>query len=813
MNKTIIRFGLIILASVCMAGPSLAAPTLSGGSVSGNAGTDVDLAINFNPSPNQVASLQFSLTLPASVSTVSVTAGIAATNAGKQVSANKVGNSWNFIIFGLNTTSIDAGLVTTARLHIASNASAGALTIPLVNAVYADANGASISGGTSTQGTVTVTAAPPPPPAAPSVTSNQTASGTAGTAFSYQITASNSPTSFNATGLPSGLSINTTSGLISGTPTAAGTSSITLSATNAGGTGTRTLTLTVSAAPSTTNPTLSGGSTSGNTGTTVTLPITFSPGSTGVASLQFTVGLPSGWSFISFSTGAASQAAGKSVSGNTSNGSVLVFGLNQTVLGSGIVAQVQMSVPAGASAGSYPVTLTAASFSDANGTSVTGGTSTSGSITVTTAPPPPPSAPSVTSSQNATGTVGTAFSYQITASNSPTSFNAAGLPAGLSINTTTGLISGTPTAAGTSSITLSATNAGGTGTRLLTLTVSPATSTNPSLNGGSTSGNAGSTVILPISFFAGSTGVSSLQFTVGLPSGWTFVSFSTGAASQAAGKSVSGNPSNGSVLVFGLNQTVLGSGVVARVQVNIPSNATTGNYPITVSAASYSDANGNVVSGATPTNGSVSVTGSGNPGPTGLPAPVLNLPSTLPLDAEVQLTNAGSYSGASFTWNVTPVPNSVIGFNGSAALGAARPVSATSQVPKLSLASLNLTAGTYLITVQAAAGSQTSSMASATVTLVQANLNAIRVFPNPWRGDRHTSANITFDNLSTGAEIKIFTVSGQSVRTLMPSSSAPDSVAWDRKNDSGDAVASGIYIYSVKDSSGSKAKGKVVIIK
>src|SRR5207253_239799 len=85
-------------------------------------------------------------------------------------------------------------------------------------------------------------AATPPPPV---INSAQSASGTVGAAFSYSITASNSPTSFNAAGLPSGLSINTSSGVISGTPTAAGTSSVTLSATNAGGTGTATLALTV----------------------------------------------------------------------------------------------------------------------------------------------------------------------------------------------------------------------------------------------------------------------------------------------------------------------------------------------------------------------------------------------------------------------------------------------------------------------------------------------------------------------------------------------------------------------------------------
>jgi len=79
--------------------------------------------------------------------------------------------------------------------------------------------------------------------------------------------------------------------------------------------------------------------------------------------------------------------------------------------------------------------------------------------------------PVITSATSATGTVGTAFSYQITATNSPTSFGATNLPNGLSVSGTTGLISGTPTAAGTSMVTISATNAGGTGSATLMLTI------------------------------------------------------------------------------------------------------------------------------------------------------------------------------------------------------------------------------------------------------------------------------------------------------------------------------------------------------
>ena len=79
-------------------------------------------------------------------------------------------------------------------------------------------------------------------------------------------------------------------------------------------------------------------------------------------------------------------------------------------------------------------------------------------------------APVITSAQSSTGTVGTAFSYQITATKSPTSFSAAGLPAGLSVSTG-GLISGTPTMIGTSSVTISAANASGTGSAILSLSV------------------------------------------------------------------------------------------------------------------------------------------------------------------------------------------------------------------------------------------------------------------------------------------------------------------------------------------------------
>jgi endo-1,4-beta-xylanase len=66
---------------------------------------------------------------------------------------------------------------------------------------------------------------------------------------------------------------------------------------------------------------------------------------------------------------------------------------------------------------------------------------------------------SVTNPGNQSGTVGTALSTQIHATDSggaALTYSATGLPAGLSINSSTGLISGTPTASGSSSVTVTA---------------------------------------------------------------------------------------------------------------------------------------------------------------------------------------------------------------------------------------------------------------------------------------------------------------------------------------------------------------------
>ena len=69
--------------------------------------------------------------------------------------------------------------------------------------------------------------------------------------------------------------------------------------------------------------------------------------------------------------------------------------------------------------------------------------------------------------------VGDPFTYQITATNNPFAFDAANLPPGLSLDRSSGLISGTPTATGTFAVTITAHCGPGDGSAILSVTVVP----------------------------------------------------------------------------------------------------------------------------------------------------------------------------------------------------------------------------------------------------------------------------------------------------------------------------------------------------
>ena len=86
-------------------------------------------------------------------------------------------------------------------------------------------------------------------------------------------------------------------------------------------------------------------------------------------------------------------------------------------------------------------------------------------------------APVATTNPNQTATVQTAFSYTVNAftGTTPITYSASGLPAGLTFNADTRAISGTPTTAGNSVVTITGTNSAGQATTMFTITVSPAT--------------------------------------------------------------------------------------------------------------------------------------------------------------------------------------------------------------------------------------------------------------------------------------------------------------------------------------------------
>jgi len=122
-----------------------------------------------------------------------------------------------------------------------------------------------------------------------------------------------------------------------------------------------------------------------------------------------------------------------------------------------------------------------------------------------------------------------------------------------------------------------------------------------------------------------------------------------------------------------------------------------------------------------------------------------------------------------------------------------------------------LAPGTYWVTVRAVgANGAVSPSAQGAVILISVDFSALRVYPSPWRSDRDSGHDIIFDGLTTASTVKIFTVSGRWVRTL---GSSDGLLSWDLKNDAGDRVASGLYLYVITNAQGRRARGKFAIIR
>ncbi len=257
-----------------------------------------------------------------------------------------------------------------------------------------------------------------------------TGTWTVGSFGDVTLAADGSPTpTYAETGtLPGGLTFDTTTGVVSGTPVAGtgGMYPTTVTATDSQGSTQTSFTIVVDEAPSITAPT----STALEVGRAGTIQL----GATGYPAPTFSeVGtLPSGLSFDT-TTGVVS---GTPVAGTT---------------------------------GSYPITVTA--------TNAAGWTRKGYAIVVG-------QPPSFTSAASTTATVGQPMSFAVGATGTSVTFTATGLPSWATLSSS-GSLTGTPTTTGTFSVQLEATDAAGSAAQTLVISVAPPTT------GGTTGGGGG----------------------------------------------------------------------------------------------------------------------------------------------------------------------------------------------------------------------------------------------------------------------------------------------------------------------------------
>jgi hypothetical protein len=98
-----------------------------------------------------------------------------------------------------------------------------------------------------------------------------------------------------------------------------------------------------------------------------------------------------------------------------------------------------------------------------------------------------------------------------------------------------------------------------------------------------------------------------------------------------------------------------------------------------------------------------------------------------------------------------------------------------------------------------------------------ATASSVKVFPNPFRrtsgfptaGEENS---IVWSGLPALATIRIFTASGEIVRTMKHNNTLSGEEVWDQLTDSRQRVVPGIYFWSVESPAGS-ARGTVLIIK
>jgi hypothetical protein len=273
--------------------------------------------------------------------------------------------------------------------------------------------------------------------------------------------------------------------------------------------------------------------------------------------------LPAGNTVTVTNPGAQTGTVGTAISGlqiqatDSASGQTLTYSANGLPAGLSISSSGLISGTPTA-AGSFPVTVTATDSTGASGTAT---------FSWTIAGTGPGNTVTVTNPGNQTGTVGTPIGgVQVHATDSASgqtlTYAASGLPAGLSINSVTGLISGTPTAAGASTVTVTGTDTtGASGSAVFTWTISGSTPT-------STCHVAYTPNEWPGGFTAnvtinntGTSGISSWTVTFSFPgdqkvtNAWNATVTQSGAAVSATNASYNGSIPAGGSTTFGFQGT------------------------------------------------------------------------------------------------------------------------------------------------------------------------------------------------------------------------------------------------------------------
>jgi uncharacterized repeat protein (TIGR01451 family) len=351
--------------------------------------------------------------------------------------------------------------------------------------------------------------------AGPSLSFPAPPAGEVGTAYSDALTVSGGTGpyawSVSAGSRPAGIRLNSAPGVVSGTPTAAGTSSFTIKVTDAGSqTATQATTLTIVSGPGLSFPAPPSGEVGAAYSYTLTASGGTSPYSWSVSSgslpagitLNSATGVLSGTptavgtsSFTIKVTDAGSQTATQATTLTIVSGPALSFptppdgeigaAYSDTLTVTGGAAPYAWSV----SAGSLPAGITLDSATGVlSGTPTAVGTSSftikvtdAGNLTATRATTLTiVSGPALSFPAPPAGQIGAAYSDTLTVTGgiSPYawSVSAGSLPAGITLKPATGILSGTPTAAGTFHFTVRVTDAGNlSDTKAVTLVITPAT--------------------------------------------------------------------------------------------------------------------------------------------------------------------------------------------------------------------------------------------------------------------------------------------------------------------------------------------------